>query len=266
MQIEVDRAHAAVWRARLTPGEGSQTVIDRAGVARLSALLDDADASAGCRVLVLEGTEGSFCQGMDLGYLVAHPEDDVTKETHEFARCLDRLRSCRQLVVTAVDGSATGGGVGLAAAADIVLATARSTFALPEVVLGLLPAIVLPVLLERMPPQKARLLALSGSVDAAGALALGLVDKVIDEPERLERGLRGVIKQALRSAPDSVAGLKELSDRLRGLNRAAALRLGADRTAEVVAEPGRLAALKTFLDGERLPWFDSYRSSKQGGG
>lgn len=262
MRLDCDRACEAVWRVSIQPGDAPQAVIDRDGVIVLAGLLDDAEASAGCRVIVLEGQEGSFCQGMDLSYLVAHPDEDISKEAHEYARCLDRLRRLRQVVIAVVDGSATGGGVGLAAAADVVVATARSTFGLPEVVLGLVPAIVMPVLLERMTQQQVRLLALSGSVEASRAAAMGLVDHVVAEPERLERKVRAVIKHALRCSPDGVAGVKELLDQLVGLTRAEGLEAGAERTAELIADSNRLADIEGFLKGEPLPWFDRYRPPK----
>jgi enoyl-CoA hydratase/carnithine racemase len=264
MRLDCDRTSENVWRVCIEPGDADQAVIDRDGVIVLAGLLNDAEASTACRVIVFEGQEGSFCQGMDLSYLVAHPDEDVSGEAHEFARCLDCLRRLRQVVIAAVDGSVNGGGVGLAAAADVVVATARSTFGLPEVVLGLVPAIVLPVLLERMPPHQARRLALSGSVEASRAAAMGLVDHVVAEPEKLERKVRAVIKHALRCSPDSVADVKHLIERLSGLPRTEALKQGAEHTAERIADPDRLAAVEGFLRGEPLPWFDRYRPPKGG--
>jgi enoyl-CoA hydratase/carnithine racemase len=253
-----------VWRVAIEPGDVERAVIDRRGVSALTALIDDAEASAACRVLVLQGQEGSFCQGMDLAYLVAHPDEDVSEEAREYARCLDRLRGLGQVVIAVVDGAANGGGVGLAAAADVVVATARSTFGLPELVLGLEPAIVLPVLLERMTRQQARLLALSESVDAARAATLGLVDHLVAEPERLERKVRAVIKHALRCHPDAVIGVKRLVDRIGGLSRSEGLQQGAERTAALIADSNRLMDIQGFLRGEPLPWFDRYSPPKGG--
>ncbi len=259
MRFECDRSGGPVWRVRIQPGEARQAVIDRDGVILLAGLLDDAERSDACRVLVLEGQEGSFCQGMDLSYLVAHPEVDVSGEIQELALCLDRIRRLPQVVIAAVDGSVTGGGVGLAAAADLVVATARSTFGLPEVVLGLLPAIVMPVLLERMTCQQARLLALSGGVDASRAEAMGLVDHLVEEPRRLERKVRALIKHALRCNPEAVSGLKDLLVRLGPLSRREGLEMGASVTARLVSNPGKMVQISRFLQGEPLEWFARYR-------
>lgn len=265
MRLDCDRASESVWRVTIQPGEAEQAVIDRDGVIVLSGLLDDAETSPECRVIVLEGQEGSFCQGMDLSYLVAHPDEDVSLEAHDYARCLDRMRRLRQVVIAAVDGAANGGGVGLAAAADVVVATGRSSFGLPEVVLGLVPAIVLPVLLDRMSPQSARLLALSGSVDAHRAATMGLVDHVVEEPERLERKVRTVIKHALRCEPGAVSGLKALLGEIVHLSRTEGLERGADLTTRLIADSNTLAPIEGFLRGDPLPWFDRYRPPKGGG-
>ncbi len=264
MRLQCDRVVDTVWRVSIEPGDADQAVIDRDGIIVLAGLLDDAESSESCRVIVLEGQEGSFCQGMDLAYLVAHPEEDVSREAHEYACCLDRLRQLRQVVIAAVDGSANGGGVGLAAAADFVVATARSTFALPEVVLGIVPAIVMPVLLERMTRHQARQLALSGSVDSARAASLGLVDYVVQEPERLERKVRALIKHALRCNPEAVAQLKALVEEQAGMFRRDGLEHGANVTGELISDSNRLAPISGFLKGEPLPWFARYRPPKGG--
>ena len=254
----------SVWRIGLAPSEeGGQTLIDGEGTARLSAILEEADSSSRCRVLVLEGQQGSFCQGMDLGLVSSSADGQLGPAAQSFARCLAGLHGGQQIVVAAIDGSAIGGGVGLAAAADIVLCSERSTFGLPELSLGLLPAIVLPVLLQRMPPQKARALALGGSVDAGRALELGLADRVVADEALLQKALRGIIKQALRCRPQSVAGLKWHLSQIQGLQLDRALELGAQRTAELLGDSYGISALQAFLEGDPLPWFESYKVRKK---
>ena len=78
-----------------------------------------------------------------------------------------------------MEGAARGGGVGLAAACDVVVASEDSSFALPELLFGLLPAVALPFLLDRISIQAIRLWALTGhSRSAAEAMADGLVDQI----------------------------------------------------------------------------------------
>lgn len=254
-----------VWRVRLSPsnGESNAALIDPAGVAALERILEAAEASPACRVLVLEGEAGRFCLGMDIGEVASNPSLDLNTEVHRFAACLRLLRTSSKLVITVIDGAAVAGGLGLAAAGDVAIATARSTFGLPELVLGLLPAVVLPVLLERMPPQKVRLVALSSGVDANEALGLGLIDRVVGDEAALERAVRGVIKQALRCNPAAVNGLKRHLERIAGMPVAGAVHVGAAATTELLAMPATVEALKAFLGGEPLPWFDRYRPPKE---
>lgn len=264
MQVTCNIETPAVWRIGLRPNEGGeQTLIDGPGLARLWALLEEADGSSRCRVLVLEGQGGVFCQGMDLAYMTAQAPEERLPATLQFARCLGRLRGGRQLVLAAIDGAVIGGGVGLAAAADVLLCTEGSTFGLPELSLGLVPAIVLPVLMERMTAQRARWLALSGTMVARRALEIGLADQVVGDAERLEKAVRKTIKQALRCRPQSVAGLKWHLEQVGQLPLHDALEAGAQLTAESLNDSYGMSALEAFMEGEPLPWFERYKPGKR---
>ncbi len=271
MQVRCLR-EGSVWRLGLAPAGPagpSATLIDEAGLAALTALLAEARADASCRALVLEGGEpgpagrraegASFCEGLDLGEVLRAPRPEQhAPRVQAFARCLEELRRSPRVILAVVDGAAAGGGVGLAAAADLVLASTRASFVLPELSLGLLPAVVLPVLLERLSPQAARALALGGAIGARRAYELGLVDQLA-EPEELERLLRSALKQILRLHPEGPRELKQLCARQARLPLAEALALGAEHTAAALADEGRARALRGFLEGEPLPWFERYR-------
>jgi enoyl-CoA hydratase/carnithine racemase len=259
MEVRSETGGTAVLRVRLVPGEGQgdQVVIDAPGLEQLEQVLERVEQDGACRVLAIEGA----CQGMDLASLLDAQEDPegIKQRVQRFAGCLRRLRYARQLVISVVDGPVAGGGVGIATAADICLATSRATFGLPELVLGLLPSLVLPLLHERMPPQKARLLCCSPAIDAEGARDMGLVDLLVEDPRRLEQALRGILKHALRLCPDSVEGLKDLQNRILGRPCGAALEIGAERTAKLFADRERVAVARAFMEGEALPWFDRYQ-------
>jgi enoyl-CoA hydratase/carnithine racemase len=254
MHVDSRRDGSAVWRLRLERGSADDALLDPDGVARLAEALREAEAAPECRIIVLEGTPGSFCKGMDLAFAVAHPAE-AREGVRGFARGLLALRESTRVVIAAVDAQVAGGGVGLAAAADIALATTASTFSLPELVLGLLPAVVLPVLLERMPPQKARAIALGGTVDARSAVRLGLIDRRVAGPAELDAAVRATIKHVLRCHPAAVAGLKRLSREQEALDLRRALDLGADRTAEILDDREALRHIGAFLGGESPPWW-----------
>lgn len=264
MRVSCGGEETAVWRLRMSPSREGRILLDSEGVTQLSAALDRAAAAPGCRVLVLEADPGQGCQGMDLDGVLAARAGEPAQLVRRFADCLAVLSTFPRVVLAAVDGEVAGGGVGLVATADLVIATRRSTFALPELTLGLLPATVLPVLRERLTSRAIRGLCLFGGVEAEQARRLGLVDRVAADPDALERGLRSAIKAALRVAPDAVADLKALQLQLGDLPLHEALPAGARRTAELLASEQTLAPIRAFLEGEPLPWFSRHRPDRSG--
>jgi len=252
-----------VWRVALKPDDGEDVTVTVGGLEQLEAILDAAHESEACRVLVLDGTPGCFCRGMDLQVATTTSEAERSKGSQLFAEGLCRLRGARQLVVAAVDGDAVAGGLGLAVAADVVIATERSAFGLPELMLGLLPAMVLPLLMERVGAHQARRLALGAvSIPAARAGAIGLVDELVDDDAALERKVRAIVKNALRVQPDAVAELKRFTADIASMHYRDAVHAGRALTDERLARPETLAAITDFLSGEPLPWLDRYRPGK----
>lgn len=261
MRVDCDTSGESVWRIRLGPDEpGGDVVFTEEGFNLLTSTLGAAQRSDGCRLVVLAGTAGIFCRGMNLDALVAEPEHHAHQGTAQYAAALRALRGSSKVVVSLVDGVAAAGGVGLALAADWVFATKASTFGLPEPVVGMVPAMVLPLLLERMPEQKARRFVLGGtSIDAGEAERIGMVDRVVEDAAGLEWALKSVAKQVLRLEPTAVAMLKRVCGRMASAPWDAAVSDGRQTTAEMLLEPRRIAHIASFLRGDPLPWFERYR-------
>ncbi|KIG15422.1 Enoyl-CoA hydratase [Enhygromyxa salina] len=260
MRVRCEPKDSPVWRVHLEPGDKPEVVFDGAGLTQLDAVLQAAETSKRCRVIVIESSPGVFCRGMDLEFLVAHAGEDQSEKLRGYAHCMERLRSSTKAVICIVDGETMGGGVGLVAASDLVIASARASFALPECVLGLIPAMVLPLLCERMPVQKARWMALSSrSVKAEEALTLGLVDELVEGPIQLEQALRRTLKRLLRASPRAVARLKRYSTEIATLSRADGLDHGAQQTATDLLDLETIAAIRGFMAGESPRWFERYR-------
>jgi enoyl-CoA hydratase/carnithine racemase len=207
------------------------------------------------RVILLSGRRGTFCRGMDLAALSELPAGtDLMAELEAFAACLRQIRYAAKPVVAVVDGEALAGGVGVVAACDFVIATAGSTFGLSELLFGLVPAIALPLLLERMPALGVRRWALTGRAhSAAEAQGVGLVDVVV-EPQRLERAINHWVRQLSRANSAAVAKLKSLSAEAPGLGFEAALRRGVSVTAETLRDESVVGGIRGFLAGESAPW------------
>jgi enoyl-CoA hydratase/carnithine racemase len=220
-------------------------------LAQLASALETAPREAG--VWVFEGSARAFCTGMDLE-AATRPDGDVHAALGAYARCLDALRLAPRPTIALVDGNASGGGVGLAAACDLVLATPRATFALPESLFGLLPSLVLPVVAERITLQRARLVTLSAaSFDAESAAQMGLADAVV--PRASARAELATRSRAL-SRIDSrrVEQLRRWMLDFPKLSWAAQLAHGAALTAELVCDPRTRANIRRFLDDGTPPW------------
>lgn len=154
----------------------------------IHAALDRAERAPDCRLVVLEGSDGVFCSGMDFEEAAAPAWGSRSGEA--FLGLLKRFTSIPRVVVSKVDGRVAGGGVGLAAASDFVYATERSQFSLPEALWGLLPCCVLPFLIRRVGFQKAYSMALSTlPVGAAQAERIHLVDQLCEPPDEAIRKL-----------------------------------------------------------------------------
>ena len=255
MKVGCEGKKGSVWRVSFTPDGAGGMALDGPGLDALHRALLEADVGP-CRILILSGGPETFCTGLDLQGLEGLFAGEVGERCDQFTACLELLAGGGFLSVALVEGAATGGGVGLVAAADLALAYKDATFNLPEVTLGLLPAMVLPTLLARMPRQKARLLSLGGVMDASRAQELGLVDHVLDSTAALNKTMSRLLRQALRCEPGALAHLKRLDHELAGMAPEEARAEAARQAAEQFTAPEIRGRVRAFLDGELPPWFE----------
>jgi methylglutaconyl-CoA hydratase len=184
----------------------NRNALSKALRGQLRAALTDALADDAVRVVVLDHTGRVFCSGMDLAEAAGSSSED--QGVQEFPELLQLLWSSPKPVVAVVRGPARAGGVGLAAACDVVVAASSASFAFSEVRLGLVPAVISAVVLPRMTTHVAHRLMLSGDVfDAATAAAGGLVDLVTDDVDAV---LAGQLTALAAGAPSALAETKRL--------------------------------------------------------
>ncbi len=176
-------------------------------ITRLAHALDAARSGEPC---VLAGSADCFCEGWDLEWLSPALERDGAVDTllDSFAACLRVIGDAPCPIIAAVDGAALGGGLALAAAADVVIATPRARFALPEVFSGLVPAVALPYIARRVGPTRARALALGGAtLPASDALHAGLCDELVED---LNGAIERHAKRWKSASAGALAGAKKL--------------------------------------------------------
>lgn len=168
-----------------------RNALDYATVSALTAALAEADADPGVRAILLRGEGSCFCSGGDLSEfqdgigqsaLTYHDAGDV------WAELMDGLPRQRVPVIVAAHGYALAGATGIVAAADVVVAAEGTRFGLPEINVGLFPAIVFATVAAAVGPSAARELALTGRrIDTQEALRLGLVHHVAPLGDELAR-------------------------------------------------------------------------------
>jgi len=193
-------------------------------VQELRGALAAAEESGAVRVVVLRGAGGHFCAGADLKDMAAarlrpgpaEPgQDGVAAINAQFGELCAAFARTPLAVVAVLEGTVMGGGFGLACVADVALAGASVAFRLPETSLGVVPAQIAPYLVERIGYSQAKRLAVTGSrIDAASALAMGLVHDVHAD-DRLDAALTKVLGDILACAPGAIAATKALVARAR---------------------------------------------------
>lgn len=204
VQIEVARGVATLT----LDSPANRNALSRAMRAQLRAALTDALTDDAVRVVVLDHTGRVFCSGMDLAEAAGGGTGD--QGVQEFPELLQLIWSASKPVIAVVRGPARAGGVGLAAACDLVVAGASATFAFSEVRLGLVPAVISAVVLPRMVPHVAHRLLLTGEVfDAAQAAAGGLVDLVAPDDD-VDAAVAAQLTALAAGSPAALAETKRL--------------------------------------------------------
>ena len=212
-------------------------------------------ADARVRAVVLSATGKSFCAGGDLAWM--QEQFDASRaarlaEASRLAAMLRLLDELPKLLIAVIEGPAFGGGIGLASVCDIVLAAPRTTFALSETRLGLIPATISPFVVRRIGLTNARRFALnSNPFGAEAARAMGLVSE-IHGPRDLAVALQRQIDLALACAPGAIADAKQLFRRAASgdLSPNATIEALADRWEEEEARQG----IEAFFKHKAPPW------------
>lgn len=174
----------------------------------LNAALAKAQGDAAVRVIVLDHTGPVFCAGMDLKEARGANSDD--QGVNEFPEILKQIWNSAKPVVAKLHGPARAGGVGMVAAADIVVAVHEATFAFSEVRIGVVPALISLVVLPRINPRAAQELMLTGETfDAKRAQEIGLITLATDAAQ-LDDEVDRYVRALTLGGPSALAATKEL--------------------------------------------------------
>lgn len=218
------------------------------------------------RVLVLEGEGSVFCAGADLGYMRVMAQAGAASNTADaraLATLFRDLAAFPAPVVCVAQGAALGGGFGLAACSDIVLADAAAKFATTEVRLGIVPGVISPFVLRKVGLAHAAPLMLSGRrIAAEEARTLGLVHRVVPTVGDLEACLTEVLLDLLQAGPHAARGTKALILRAQPLPDAEWTDFTVQAIVEARASAEGQAGLGAFLAKQPVPWLAGLPTSE----
>ena len=217
------------------------------------------------RVVVLAGAGPVFCAGADAQWMsstIQYTEAENLRDAKTMGRLFGALDELPVPLVCRIHGAALGGGAGLAAVSDIVVAEEGAVFGFPEVKLGIVPAIISPFVLAKIGQKAARELFLTGArFPAARAQSIGLVHEVVSAVE-LDKRVSDYVREILTAAPEAVAVAKALIREIAGLTPGDA----AATTAKLIAKR-RVSAegqegLKAFLEKRAPTWSGVFSNTK----
>ena len=209
--LEIEQRGAARWIWLNRPE--IRNAFNDALIADISAAFADVEASAQTRVVVVAARGPAFCAGADLNWMrsmASFSHADNHADALKVARMFEAVHACSRPVIARVQGDAFGGGVGLAAACDIVVAAESAGFALSEVKLGLVAATISPHLVRAMGPRQAARYMLTAEKFGAGrARELGLVHEAIPAGS-LDVEIERIVQSLLAASPAALAATKRL--------------------------------------------------------
>ncbi len=186
---------------------------DETMIGELDAAFAQLVADPAVRVIVLAGEGKHFSAGADLQWMQrasTASQDWNLQDARRFAGMLARIASAPKPVVARVQGAALGGGVGLACACDIAVAADNASFAVSEAKFGILPAVIGPYVTNAVGKRQAQRLALTTErINAAEALAMGMVQKVVGLLE-LDAAIDATVTALLAGGPGAQAEIKQL--------------------------------------------------------
>lgn len=211
MSVAVDIADA-VGRLTLDRQEVANA-FDDSVISGLRAGLDRLTAEPAVRVIVIGAAGKHFSAGADLAWMqrmAGYSREENLADAMALARLLQAIDTCPKPVVARVQGTAIAGALGLIAAADIAIAAEHASFAVSEVRLGLIPAVISPYVVRAVGARTARRWFLTAErFPAEAALAAGLIHEAVPA-DGLDTVVEAVIGDLLKGSPAALAAAKRL--------------------------------------------------------
>ncbi len=254
LEIELDGPVATIWMNR----PDLHNAFDQDLIAELTAACKALDDDDDVRVVILAGRGRSFSAGADLNWMKRAADngiDDNLDDARTLARMLRALAEMRKPTIARVQGAALGGGMGLAAACDIAVASTKAVFATSEVRFGIIPSAISPYVLRAIGARQAyRYFQSAERIDGVRAREIGLVHETV-EPEQLDAKVQEIVGALLQGGPLSQTAAKNL---IRAVNNQpindVLVEETAHRIAHLRATPEAQEGIAAFLDKRQPNW------------
>ena len=234
-----------------------RNALDARTIAELTACFHALADDSALRAVILAGSGAAFSGGADINYMRAGLELGEEENEADALRLSDMFAAideCPVPVVARVHGAALGGGSGLVAVCDIVIAAADAVFGFTEVRLGIVPAVISPFVLRKIGQTHGRALFVTGErFGAARALAIGLIHEVVDA-DALDAAVQKTIDGILACGPHAVRVAKRIARTIEAMNADEARAWTAATTAQRRASAEGQEGLRAFLDKRKPSW------------
>jgi len=254
LEIELTGPVGTIWMNR----PDLHNAFDESLIAELTAACIALDKDADIRVVVLAGRGKSFSAGADLNWMrraANNGIDENLNDARALAGMLRTLAEMKKPTIARVQGAALGGGMGLASACDIAIASTKAVFATSEVKFGITPSAISPYVLRAIGARQAtRYFQSAERIDAVRAREIGLVHEVA-EPELLDAKVDEIVDALLAGGPNAQAAAKDL---IRAVDHQPVNQTLVEETAHRIAHlratPEAREGISAFLDKRQPNW------------
>ena len=211
------------------------------------------------RVVVITGEGKSFCAGADLNWMggvIKYSYEQNLDESLQLAELFYTMYSLPKPTIAMVNGAAIGGGAGMVAVNDLVIASDRAKFSFSEVKLGLVPACISPYVIRKVGENRSRELFLSGErMDAQKALHFGFANQIVPA-EEIKPAVEKQIEQLMSSGPNALAICKDLLEKVPQMSLEQAKKYTAEAIAKLRVSDEGQEGMKAFFEKRKPNWVE----------
>jgi len=227
-------------------------------IADLTHLFKELAKSPDLRMVILKGEGDAFSAGADLEWMKKAGQmsmDENRDDALKLARMLELINQMPVPIVGLIHGYCFGGGLGLAAVCDYVLAAKDTLFSFSEVKLGLIPAVIGPFVLRKIGVSMARALFISAErFDAQRAMQIRLVHQVLENKEKLGEAAAKLTKDILSSSPQAVKAAKKFLQEIPALSYQDQITRAANTLSGLRGSEEAREGLSAFLEKRKPNW------------